>query len=277
MNVQTAPSASAALGRRRPLAGRAALVTGSTGGIGLGVARALAEAGAKVALNGRRAEAEAEADRRALTEAAGAVVVYLRADVGRAEEAERLVERAAATLGPVDILVNNAGVQHVSPVEDFALARWEEVIATNLTAAFAATRAAFAGMKARRWGRIVNVASAHALVGSPFKAAYVASKHGLLGLTRVVALEGAEAGVTCNAVCPGYVRTPLVERQVAAQARAHGVPEEAVVRDVLLAQQPNRRFATVEEVGALVAFLCDEAAAGITGAALPMDGAWTAR
>jgi 3-hydroxybutyrate dehydrogenase len=187
-----------------------------------------------------------------------------------------MVARAADAFGQIDILVNNAGIQHVSPIERFPTAKWDAVLAIDLSSAFHTTRALFAGMKARRWGRIVNVASAHGLIASPFKAAYVAAKHGLVGLTKVTALEGAEANVTCNAVCPGYVWTPLVEKQIDDQAKAHRITREAVIHDVLLVQQPNKRFATVEELGALPAFLCSEAAASITGAALPVDGGWTA-
>ncbi|MDO9711922.1 3-hydroxybutyrate dehydrogenase [Paracraurococcus lichenis] len=261
----------------RTLQGRVALITGSSGGIGLGIARALAARGAGLMLNGRRPAAEMADLCQALEALAAAPVHYLAADVGHPQASQRMTNMALEIFGRIDILVNNAGVQHVAPVGEFPIERWDDIIATNLTAAFLATRAVLPGMTARGWGRIVNIASAHALVGSPFKSAYVAAKHGLLGLTRVVALEAAEAGVTCNAVCPGYVRTPLVERQVAAQARAHGVAEDVVIRDVLLAQQPNRRFAGIEEVAGLVAFLCSEEAAGITGAALAMDGGWTAR
>jgi 3-hydroxybutyrate dehydrogenase len=187
-----------------------------------------------------------------------------------------MIEGAAAHFGRVDILVNNAGIQHVAPIEEFPLAKWDAILAINLSAAFHTTRAVFAGMRARRWGRIVNVASAHALVASPYKAAYVAAKHGVLGLTKVTALEGAEHGITCNALCPGYVWTPLVEKQIDSQARSHGIPREQVIRDVLLVNQPTKKFATVEEIGALTAFLCTDAAASITGTALPVDGGWTA-
>jgi 3-hydroxybutyrate dehydrogenase len=187
-----------------------------------------------------------------------------------------MIAEAREALGSVDILVNNAGIQHVSPIEDFPVDKWNAIIAINLSAAFHAMRAAVPGMKTAGWGRIINTASAHALVASPFKSAYVAAKHGIVGLTKTVALEGAEHGVTCNAVCPGYVWTPLVEKQIDDQARSHGISRDAVIRDVLLAQQPNKRFATVDEMGKVVAFLCSDAAASITGAALPIDGGWTA-
>jgi 3-hydroxybutyrate dehydrogenase len=187
-----------------------------------------------------------------------------------------MIELAQGEFGAVDVLVNNAGIQHVAPIEGFPPAKWDAVIAINLSSAFHAIRAVLPGMKARKWGRIINVASAHGLVGSPFKSAYVAAKHGLVGLTKVVALEAAEAGVTCNAVCPGYVWTPLVEKQIEDQARAHAIPREKVITDVLLKAQPNKRFAQVSELGALAVFLCSDGAASITGAALPIDGGWTA-
>ncbi|MCC7276649.1 MAG: 3-hydroxybutyrate dehydrogenase [Alphaproteobacteria bacterium] len=261
----------------RPLHDRVAVVTGSTSGIGLGVARALAGAGAAVVLNGFGGGADIETVRQEIAETNGVAVDYVPGDLGRPEAATDLVERALAAHGRVDILVNNAGIQHVAPIERFPPERWDAVLALNLSAAFHATRAVLPGMKARGWGRIVNVASAHGLIASPFKAAYVAAKHGLVGLTKVTALETAEQGITCNAVCPGYVWTPLVERQIDDQARAHGIAREQVIRDVLLAKQPNKRFATVEELGALTAFLCGPGAASITGTALPVDGGWTAQ
>lgn len=255
------------------LDGRTALVTGSTSGIGLGVADALAAAGAAVVLNGRKTSSAAEA----LIARHPGRVWFVSADLRDPKVAEDLVAKAEAQAGPLDILVNNAGVQHVAPLESFPPERWDDVLALNLSAAFHTTRLAISGMKARRWGRIVNVASAHALVASPFKAAYVAAKHGLLGLTKVIALEGAEHGVTANAICPGYVLTPLVDRQIDAQAVAHKIPRENVMRDVILAPHPDKKFATVEQIGALCMFLCSENGASITGAALPVDGGWTAR
>ena len=258
------------------LAGRSAIVTGSTSGIGLGVAKALAARGADVVLNGFGPAAEIERTRAALRRAHGGEVLYSPADLSRAEAVGVMVELAVERFGKVDILVNNAGIQHVAPIESFPPEKWDAIIAINLSAAFHAVRAVFAGMKERGWGRIVNVASAHGLVASPFKSAYVAAKHGIVGLTKTVALEGAEAGVTCNAICPGYVWTPLVEKQIDDQARVHGISREQVIRDVLLAQQPNKRFATVDEIGALVAFLCGPEARSITGSALPVDGGWTA-
>jgi 3-hydroxybutyrate dehydrogenase len=260
----------------RSLQGKVAIVTGSTSGIGLGIARALAAEGAAVMLNGFGAAEEIEATRRELADEHRVQVVYSAADMSKPSEIQRMVEQAEAALGPVDILVNNAGIQHVAPIEDFPTAKWDAILAINLSAAFHATRAVFAGMKARGFGRIVNVASAHGLIASPFKAAYVAAKHGVVGLSKVTALEGAEHGVTCNAVCPGYVWTPLVEKQIDDQARTHGIPREDVIKNVLLKEQPNKKFATVEELGALAAFLCSEHAQSITGTALPVDGGWTA-
>jgi 3-hydroxybutyrate dehydrogenase len=277
MTPASAPAPSTATpAPARLLAGRSAIVTGSTSGIGLAIARSLAAAGANVMLNGLGEPATLERLRAGLAEEHGVEVRTSGADMSRPMDIAALVAEAEMITGQVDILVNNAGIQHVAPLEDFAPEKWNAVIAVDLSAAFHASRLVFAGMKRRRWGRIVNVASAHGLVASPFKAAYVAAKHGLVGLTKVMALEGAESGVTANAVCPGYVWTPLVERQIDEQAAAHRIPREQVVRDVLLAQQPSKRFAMVEEIGGLVAFLCGPAAASITGAALPVDGGWTA-
>jgi 3-hydroxybutyrate dehydrogenase len=260
----------------KPLEGRVAVVTGSTSGIGLGIARALAEAGADIIVNGRGDPREIDASCEAIG-VCGARVVYDGADLLNPVGATSLIENSIATLGRVDILVNNAGIQHVSPIEDFPIDKWNAIIALNLSAAFHTIRTAFAPMKAAGYGRIINVASAHALVASPYKSAYVAAKHGVLGLTKTVALEGAQFGVTCNALCPGYVWTPLVENQIADTATARGIDREAVIKDVLLAAQPTKRFATVEELGALAVFLCGPGGASITGAALPVDGGWTAQ
>jgi 3-hydroxybutyrate dehydrogenase len=259
------------------LAGRVALVTGSTSGIGLGIARALAAAGADVILNGLGDPDAIERTRAGLADDHGVRVAYDGANLIDPTGAASLVANAVAEFGGIDILVNNAGIQHVSPIEDFPPDRWDAILALNLSAAFHTTRAAFAAMKRAGWGRIVNVASAHGLVASPFKSAYVAAKHGVVGLTKTVALEGARHGVTCNAICPGYVWTPLVENQIADTARARGISREEVVETVLLAAQPSRKFATVEELGALAVFLCSDAGQSITGVALPVDGGWVAQ
>ncbi len=261
----------------KALHGRTAIVTGSTSGIGLGVARALAAAGANVMLNGLGAAAEVEKTRAALADAFKIRAAHDAADMTKPDAIRALVAHAEREFGTVDILVNNAGIQHVAPVEHFPDEKWDAILAINLSAAFHAIKAALPGMKARGFGRIVNIASAHGLVASPFKAAYVAAKHGIVGLTKTVALETAEAGLTVNAICPGYVWTPLVEKQIEDQATSHNLPRERVVREVLLAKQPNKRFATVEEIGALTVFLSGVGAASITGAALPVEGGWTAQ
>jgi 3-hydroxybutyrate dehydrogenase len=255
---------------------RTVIVTGSTSGIGLGIARAFALSGANLVLNGLSPSGEAEALAVELAAQTGADVMFDGSDMSRAEEIADMVHRAEARFGGVDVLVNNAGIQHVEAVESFPPARWELIMKINLDAAFHAIRHALPGMKARGFGRIVNIASAHALVASPFKSAYVAAKHGIAGLTKTVALEAAEHGVTVNAVCPGYVLTPLVQKQIPEQAAARGISEAAVVRDVLLAAQPTRRFVTVEEVAALTLFLSGDLAGSITGAIIPIDGGWTA-
>ena len=261
----------------RPLAGRVAVVTGSTSGIGLGIARALMQAGADVVINGLGEQREidfvcAELER----DCPLSRVVYNGANLMKPDEATGLVEETLVDFGRVDILVNNAGIQHVSPIESFPPEKYEAIIALNLSAAWYTTRAAFASMKASGFGRIINVASAHGLVASPFKSAYVAAKHGVIGLTKTIALEGAEHGITCNAICPGYVWTPLVENQIDDTAKARGITRDEVIRDVLLAAQPNKRFAEVDELGALAVFLCSPGGRSITGTALPVDGGWTA-
>jgi 3-hydroxybutyrate dehydrogenase len=275
MNVH-ATAASATASHSRPLAGRTAVVTGATSGIGLGIARALAGAGANLVINGFGDPRSIEQTRLSLEAAGDVTVRFDGSDLAEPAGVAGLIDGAVAAFGQVDILVNNAGIQHVAPVEAFPVERWDAIIALNLSAVFHATRAVFAGMKERSFGRIVNIASAHGLVGSPFKSAYVAAKHGIVGFTKAVALEGAEYGVTVNAICPGYVWTPLVEKQIEEQAKAHGIPRERVVKEVLLAAQPNKRFATVEEIGALAVFLASEAGASMTGTAIPVDGAWTA-
>ena len=258
------------------LAGRVAAITGSSSGIGLGIARALAAAGADVALNGLGDFPQLDEVRTEFEQDHGVRVHYNGDNLMDPDAAAGLVEETIAELGRIDILVNNAGIQFVSPIDTFPAERWDAIIALNLSAAFHTIRAAFAPMKAQGFGRIINVASAHALVASPFKSAYVAAKHGMLGLTKVAALEGAEHGITANAICPGYVWTPLVENQIGDTAKARGISREAVIRDVLLAAQPTKRFAEVEEIGALAVFLSGLGAKSITGTALPVDGGWTA-
>jgi 3-hydroxybutyrate dehydrogenase len=258
------------------LKGKTALVTGSTSGIGLGIATRLAAEGANIVLNGFGAAAEVERLRAQLA-AHGVSVIYDGADMTNPAAIAAMVGKAIARFGAVDILVNNAGIQHVAPVDEFPLDKWDAIIAINLSSSFHTVRAALPAMKARGWGRIINIASAHALVASPFKSAYVAAKHGIAGFTKTIALEVAEKGITVNAICPGYVLTPLVEKQIPDTARARGITEDAVKRDVLLAAQPTKKFVAVEEVAALAAFLCSPGAASITGALLPLDGGWTAQ
>ena len=258
------------------LKGKTALVTGSTSGIGLAIARALAKDGANVMINGFGDKAAIEQERAGLEKEFGIKARYSAADMSKPADIAAMVAETEKEFGALDVLVNNAGIQHVASIEDFPIDRWDAVIAINLSSSFHTIRAAIPGMKKRKWGRIINIASAHGLVASVQKAAYVAAKHGLVGLTKVVAMEAANDGVTCNAICPGYVWTPLVEAQIEDQAKSHGIPREQVLRDVLLANQPNKRFATVEELGALAVFLASEAAASITGTAMPVAGGWTA-
>ena len=260
----------------RALAGRVSLVTGSTSGIGLGIARALAAAGSEIVLNGLGIpESIAEAQAQIASEF-NVRVLYSPTDMSKPVSIRKMIETTLESFGRLDVLVNNAGIQHVAPLQEFPPEKWDAILAINLSSAFHTSRLVLPSMFDHKWGRIINIASAHGLVGSPFKSAYVAAKHGILGLTKVIALETAERGITCNAICPGYVYTPLVEAQIDGQAKAHGIPREQVIREVLLAQQPNKRFATVEELGALAVFLASEMAASITGIALPVDGGWTA-
>jgi 3-hydroxybutyrate dehydrogenase len=273
MNIAIKPEN---INSRSFLRGNVSLVTGSTSGIGLGIARALAAAGSDVVLNGfGKPEEVADAQQRIVSDFK-VRVSYSSADMSKPQAIREMIDKVLQSSGRLDILVNNAGIQHVAPLQDFPIEKWDAILAINLSSAFHTTRLALPAMLANKWGRIINIASAHGLVASPFKAAYVAAKHGIVGLTKVTALETAEQGITCNAICPGYVYTPLVEAQIDGQAKAHGIAREQVIRDVLLAQQPNKRFATVDELGALAVFLASEAAASITGIALPVDGGWTA-
>jgi 3-hydroxybutyrate dehydrogenase len=259
------------------LAGKAAIVTGSTSGIGLGIARAFAHTGMHVMLNGFGDKAEIMQTRAEIEETCRVKTAFSAADMTKPGDIAQMVADATSAFGKVDVLVNNAGIQHVEAIETFPIAKWDAIIAINLSSAFHAMRAVVPEMKARKWGRIINIASAHALVASPFKSAYVAAKHGVLGLTKTVALETAEHGITVNAICPGYVLTPLVQKQIPETAKARNLTEEQVIRDVLLHAQPTRKFVTTEEIGALAVFLCTGGGASITGAALPIEGGWTAQ
>ena len=258
------------------LKGKTALITGSTSGIGLGYAKVLAAEGAAVMINGFGDAAEVERERAALAAASGAGALYSAADMTKPDEIAAMVKECADKLGGPDILINNAGIQHVAPIEEFPIASWDAIIAINLSSAFHTIRAALPGMKAKKWGRIINPASAHSLVASPFKSAYVTAKHGLAGLTKTVALEAATFGVTANCISPGYVWTPLVEKQIPDTMQARNMTREQVMNDVLLAGQPTKQFVTVEQVAALALYLCRDEAASITGANLSVDGGWTA-
>jgi 3-hydroxybutyrate dehydrogenase len=259
------------------LKAKTAVITGSTSGIGLGIARALAKEGANVVINGFGDAADIERERSGIEKEFGVKALYSPADMTKPAEIAEMIATAQKQFGSIDILVNNAGIQHVSPIEDFPIEKWNAILAINLSAAFHTLRAAVPGMKARKWGRIINTASAHSLVASPFKAAYVSAKHGLAGLTKTVALELATFGVTVNCISPGYVWTPLVAKQIPDQMKTRNMTEEQVKRDVLLAAQPTKEFVTVEQVAALAVYLCSDAASAITGANIPIDGGWTAQ
>jgi 3-hydroxybutyrate dehydrogenase len=259
------------------LKGKSALVTGSTSGIGEAIARALAQAGANVMLNGFGDKAAIEQQRAGMAKEFGVKVGYSAADMSKAAEIAEMVKTAEKDFGALDILVNNAGIQHVAKVEDFPIDKWDAVIAINLSSSFHTMRAALPGMKARKWGRIINIASAHGLVASAEKAAYVAAKHGLMGLTKVVAIEAANDGITCNAICPGWVLTPLVQKQIDARAKANGQTVEEARIALLSEKQPMHQFTTPESIGALTVFLCGDAAATITGVAHSIDGGWIAQ
>jgi len=259
------------------LKGKTALVTGSTSGIGLGIAEALAEARCNIVINGFGNAAEIETLRGKLEKTHGVKVRHDGADMTKPATIEAMVKKAVAEFGAVDILVNNAGIQHVAPIDEFPPEKWDAIIAINLVANFHTIRHVLPGMKQKGWGRVINIASAHALVASPFKSAYVAAKHGVAGLTKTVALEVAQQGITVNAICPAYVRTPLLEKQIPDTAKARGITEEQVVNDVLLAAQPTKKFVTIEQVAGFALYLASDAAASVTGAILSMDGGWTAQ
>jgi 3-hydroxybutyrate dehydrogenase len=259
------------------LNGKTAIVTGSTSGIGLGIARALAKEGANVVINGFGDQAAVETERAGIEKQYAVKAIYSPADMTKPAEIAEMIITAESTFGSVDILVNNAGIQHVSPIEEFPIDKWNAILAINLSAAFHTIRATVPGMKARKWGRVINTASAHSLVASPFKAAYVTAKHGLTGLTKTVALEVATFGITANCISPGYVWTPLVEKQIPDTMKARNMTEDEVKQQVLLAAQPTKQFVTVEQVAALAVYLCSDAASQITGANLSIDGGWTAQ
>ena len=258
------------------LKGKRAVVTGSNSGIGLGISEALAGAGADVVINSFTDRDEDHALAKELAGRFGVRVTYVQADLSKGDEARALITRAAAAMGGVDILVNNAGIQHVDPIEDFPVAQWDRIIAINLSSGFHTSAVAVPMMRKAGWGRIVNIASAHGLRASPFKSAYVAAKHGVVGLTKTVALETAGQGVTCNAICPGYVLTPLVEAQIPDQMKVHNMDRETVIREVMLARQPSKQFATTGQIGGIVVWLCSDSADQVTGAAISVDGGWTA-
>jgi len=256
------------------LKGKVAVVTGSTSGIGLGIARELAACGATIVLNSRSADQDSERLCAEIAAASGVDVVFGAADMSVPDEIVAMMKAMEKKYGRVDVVVNNAGIQHVAPIEDFPPEKWDIILSINLSSAFHTTRAVIKGMKERKWGRIVNISSAHGLVASPFKSAYVAAKHGMVGLTKVTALEAAEFGVTCNAICPGYVYTPLVEKQIDDQAKSYGIPRDKVISDVMLVHQYTKRFVEVDEVAKLTSFLCSDGAASITGASIPIEGGW---
>jgi len=259
------------------ISGKTALITGSTSGIGLGIARKLAENGVRIAINGFGDADEIESIIAELASASGEKVVYYPTDMSDPNAIGEMMSQIEQDLGPIDILINNAGIQHVAPVEEFPAEKWDAIIAINLSSAFHTTTAVIKGMKERGWGRIINIASAHSLVASPYKSAYVAAKHGIAGFTKAIALETAENGITVNAISPGYVLTPLVSAQIPDTAQARGMTEDEVVKDVLLAAQPTKEFVTVEEIADSTLYLCSDAAKSITGSNISMDGGWTAK
>ena len=257
------------------LQGKTALVTGSTSGIGLAIARGFADAGLNIVLNGFGDADKIEEERKAIEEK-GVKAIYSGADMTKPDEIAAMVKEAEAEFGNIDVLVNNAGIQFVSPVEDFPIEKWDAIMAINLSSAFHTTKAVIGGMREAGWGRVINMCSAHGLVASPYKSAYVAAKHGILGFTKTIALEVAQDNITCNAICPGYVFTPLVENQIADTAKARGISEDEVINDVLLKAQWTKKFVTVEQVSGIALFLCSDIAENITGTDITVDGGWTA-
>lgn len=262
---------------KKPLSGKTALITGSTSGIGLAIAKGMAEQGANIVINGFGDAKAIEKERKALEKASGAKAIYCGHDLTKPAEIEAMMAEAAKKCGGIDILVNNAGMQFVAPIEEFPVEKWDLIIALNVTAAFHTIRLAVPYMKKKKWGRIIQTASAHSLTASPFKSAYVAAKHGIAGLTKTVALETAQFGITANCISPGYVWTQLVENQIPDTMKARGLTREQVINDVLLAGQPTKQFVTVDQVAAMALYLCSDAAASITGANLSIDGGWTAQ
>lgn len=259
------------------LQGKTAIVTGSTSGIGQAIAKALAKQGCNVMINGLGDAAKIEEERASIEKETGSKIAYHGADMTKPDQIADMVAKTKTIFSSVDIIVNNAGIQHVAPVEEFPPEKWDQIIAINLTSAFHMTRHAIPLMKESGWGRVINIASAHALVASPFKSAYVAAKHGIMGFTKTIALEVAEKNITVNAICPGYVKTPLVENQIADTAKARGMTEEQVVSEVILGAQPSKKFTTIEQIGDLTVFLCSDSAENITGSALQIDGGWVAK
>ena len=257
------------------LKGKTALITGSTSGIGLGIAQEMADAGLNIVMNGFGDAADIERERKAI-EDKGVKCIYNGADMTKVTEIELMIKEAEDTFGNIDILVNNAGIQYVAPIDEFPVEKWDAIIAINMSSAFHTTRCALPGMKKAGWGRVINIASAHGLVASPYKSAYVTAKHGIMGLTKTVALECAQDNVTVNAICPGYVKTPLVEGQIADTAKSRGISEEEVVNDVLLKAQWTKKFVDIESVAGIALFLCSNAAENITGSHISVDGGWTA-
>ncbi len=259
------------------LTGKTALITGSTSGIGLGIAHALAQQGINVVINGLGDTSEIEKTRAEIETKYKVKAIYDGADMTKPEQIRKMCEGAVTQFGAVDILVNNAGIQFVSPIDEFPEEKWDAIIAINLNSAFHTTKACLPGMKKKGWGRVINIASAHGLVASPFKSAYIAAKHGMIGMTKTIALETATQNITCNAICPGYVNTPLVQNQIKDQAKVHGISEAEVVEKIMMQPQPTKKFVEVDQLGALAVFLCSDAASNITGTSLPVDGGWTAR